>query len=523
MFVYFARISASFLALLLCSASLAAVEFNVTTELIVQTGQPSPDSNGVFSDSIFFPVLNDQGQVLIWARLVATTDPGPLDDWGFFLADGEGTTKVFRGGESSAQGNALRLDPQSLAPTNPTLIRPFALDASGRVILAAPDTSAALAIYRGDGDGREVLVEEGDSTAIGILTNIAATIPGSFTANDLGQAAFTAFLTVADQPSRFGLFRTDTSEIEPLIFSGQDLPDGRSVANSVFQNSVFNNAGRAAALLNTVGTFFDFGMYSSDGNTVGKLLHSGDPAPDGQGSLIAGSLVPQQLNNNGQMLGLFNVDDATQNYLGLFVGDGSGLSEVTRTGAASPGGQLFNFSGDIRINDNDTLVYGAIVSTAMGSLNQLLMRRDGLTLPIVTAFSMLPEPIGLELRDPFAFALNEQDQVMFSAFVIAEGLSRKALFLFDPEHGLALVARTGQPFAGGVLEEIEVALPRSLSAVRYGQNAQNAFNNHGQMAFYFRLSNGQAGVALADVEFVPNRSDELFRDRFEFNVEHIDP
>ena len=309
--------------------------------------------------------------------------------------------------------------------------------------------------------------------------------------------------------------RADTGVIDPLLFSGQALPDGRTVANLAFQTTAFTNTGRATALLSTVGTGFNAGIYSGDGVSLTKLLHAGEPAPDGLGTLIAGTLFTPQQNSNGQMISMIGVDDFSQDYGGFFAGDGSDLSEVTRTGAAAPDGPIFNFTGDFRINDNDTVVFGAIVTTAVGNVNQLLMRRDGADQVIASAFSTLPDPIGLELRDPFAFALNRQDQVMFSAFVIAEGVGREALFLFDPDFGLALVARTGQPFAGDVLADLEVALPRFPNTARYSHNAHTAFNNRGEQAFYFRLQNGQAGVALASVEFLPDDSDALFRDGFE--------
>jgi len=45
--------------------------------------------------------------------------------------------------------------------------------------------------------------------------------------------------------------RVDTGLIDPLLLSGQALPDGCTVANLAFQTSAFTNAGRAAALLNT--------------------------------------------------------------------------------------------------------------------------------------------------------------------------------------------------------------------------------------------------------------------------------
>lgn len=499
---------------LLGSANLPAAEFTVTTDIMVQTGQSSPDGNGVFSDRIQLPVLNDAGEVLIWANLLATTDPGPLDDWGFYRADRNAVTRVFRGGEPSAQGHPLRLDPPAV--TSSTFTRPYGLDAFGRVVLAAPDSMGGYAVYRDDGTDRLVLAQEGDPTALGTLFGINATVPGTLRSNDAGQASFLAFLSVPDQPMADAWVRADAGAPEPLLYSGQSLPDGRTVANLGLLNAVLNNAGRIGATLNTSQSGFDTGLYAGDGGSVVKLLHTGEPAPDGLGTLLGGLVVfPFQQNDSGQMLAMAQVDDISQDYVGLFSGNGSGLSEVTRTGAATTDGTILNLTGQFLINDNDTLVFGAVVTTSQGLVEQLIMRRAGVMQPIVSAFSVLPDPIGLEVRGPFQFAINESDQVMFSAFVLADGFSRKALFLFDPEYGLALVVRAGQAFAGDVIEEIEVALPRPSVAMIYTGNAQNAFNNFGEQAFYYRLQNGQAGVALAAVEFVPQESDLLFSDGFE--------
>lgn len=502
------------LSALLFSANVSANEFTVTTDIVVQTGQPSPDGNGVFSDTIQLPVLNDAGEVLIWANLLATSDPGPLDDWGFFVADRTAVTGVFRGGEPSAQGNPLRLDPPAV--TSSTFTRPYGLDAFGRIVLAAPDSLGGYAVYRDDGIDRQVIAQDGDSTALGTLADIDATVPGSLRANDAGQASFLAFLSVPDLPTQDAWLRADSGGSEPLLYSGQALPDGRTVANLGLLNAVLNNSGRVASTLNTSGSGLDSGLYASDGDSVVKLLHTGEPAPDGLGTLLGGVVVfPLQQNDSGKMLAMAQVDDISQDYVGLFSGSGSGLSEVTRTGALSPDGPILNLTGQFLINDNDTLVFGAVVTTPQGNIEQLIMRRSDVMQPIVSAFSVLPDPIGMEVRSPFQFVINESDQVMFSAFVLAEGFSRRGLFLFDPEHGLALVARVGQAFAGDVIEEIEVALPRPSVAMIYTGNAQNAFNNFGEQAFYYRLQNGQAGVALAAVEFVPEDSDLLFKDGFE--------
>lgn len=493
-----------------------AADFIVTTELLVQSGQPAPDGNGVFSDSIVFPVLNDAGQVLVWANLLATTDPGPLDDWGFFVADRNAVSKVFRGGDLSADGNFLQLDPGAVASNTPFLTRPFGIDVSGRIVLAAPDSAGELAVYRGDGTSTELLVLDGDSVGAGSVTNIADSIPTSMQVNDLGEAGFSGFVELPGQPQQLSsLLRADGTALQSLFNNGQVLPDNRVVSLGFLQGTSFSNDGSMATVLRTEGAGVNFGIYASDGVDVIKLLHSGEPAADGLGTFIPGTGVSPQHSSTGQVLSLYDVDDFAQDYVGLFTGDGLSLDEVTRTGATSPDGNIQSFSGAVDINDNSTMVFGAFVATSIGSVRQLLMRRGGQTIPIVSAFDVLPEPIGLEVRDPFAFVLNEQDQVMFSGFVIADGASREALFLFDPEFGLALVARTGQAFAGDVLADIEVALPLFPNTMRYSHNAQNAFNNSGQQAFYYRLQNGQAGVALATTEFIPDESDLLFRDGFE--------
>ena len=491
-------------------------DFSVTTELLVQSGQPAPDGNGVFSDTIVFPVLNDAGQVLVWANLLATIDSGPLDDWGFFVADCNVVGMVLRGGDLSAGGNFLRLDPGSVASNTPFFTRPFGIDFSGRIVLAAPDSAGELAVYRGDGTSTELLVQEGDSIGAGSVTNITDSIPISMQVNDFGEAGFFGFVEIPDQPLQLtSLLRADGTALQSLFNSGQVLPDGRVVSLALLQGTSFSNDGSMATVLRTEGSGVNFGIYASDGVDVIKLLHSGEPAADGLGTFIPGMAVSPQHSSTGQVLSLYDVDDFAQDYVGLFAGDGLSLDEVTRTGAASPDGNIGSFSGAVDINDNNTMVFGAFVDISIGNVRQLLMRRGGETIRIVSAFDVLPEPIGLEVRDPFAFVLNEQDQVMFSGFVIAEGVSREALFLFDPEFGLALVARTGQPFAGDVLADIEVALPFFPNTMRYTHNAQNAFNNLGQQAFYYRLQNGQAGVALASTEFIPDKSDLLFRDGFE--------
>ncbi|MDX2418853.1 MAG: hypothetical protein QNK19_15440, partial [Xanthomonadales bacterium] len=53
------------------TATVHAMDFTVDTDILVHTADPSPDGNGVFSNEMLFPVLNDAGQGVVWAKLLA--------------------------------------------------------------------------------------------------------------------------------------------------------------------------------------------------------------------------------------------------------------------------------------------------------------------------------------------------------------------------------------------------------------------------------------------------------------------
>ncbi len=487
-----------------------AVDFTVDTDILVRTADSSPDGNGVFSNEMLYPVLNDAGQAVVWAKLLATSDPTPVDDWGFFRADRNTITAVIRGGDLSAYANPLRMDPGAISSNLPILSRPYAIDSQGRVTVAAPDSSGQPAVYRADGLSLEPLLVEGAVTAFGTLTSFNG---ATLQANDAGQFTTIALSSVVGQV----LVRSDETGHTALFSPNQALPDGRVVSSIAFasQSVGFNNNGSAAGVLTTVGNGFQLGVYTSDGVAAAKILHTGEPAPDGLGSFVAGELSLPQQNDSGQVLSLFDVDDVVLDYRGLFLGEGTQLNEVARVGDVLADGILGSFSGDIRVNNQDTLVFGVFAGTPVGPARRLMMRRNGQSFPVITAGDQLPDPIGLEVRDPFTFALNNQDQVMISALVIAEGVSRQALFLYDPDKGLALVARAGMPFQGDILDSLEVALPFYPNNMRSSHNAQNSFNNLGEVVFKYSLQNGQAGIALASVEFLPDLPDVLFRDGFE--------
>ena len=476
--------------------------YTVALQVLVRSGDASPDGNGVFSNELGIPHLNDSGQVAFLAKLLATTDPGTADDFGLYRADEVSVQTMVRGGVPSAAGNTLELDPLILGTIR--AFRLFGIDRSGRVAFIAVDDANMDAIYRTDGSTVETIIQEDEDTAFGDNVQIgpAAT---TLIVNDEGQISYQV---IASTPtSQIFLLRSDGPNHQVLYQSGQVLPGGSTLG--AFRSYSLNNAGQVLSRLNTGST--TFGYFQTDGVTSTNLVETGQPAVDGLGSYTAMALFPPGLNDAGDAALILAVDDITTDYIGLFTHDGANLSEITRTGNATFGGDLLGYLAPPKINGNGTLAY---VMAAGSNLPRLVLRRGGADVQVTFAGDQLPPPIDVTVSSLATFVLNESDQLLFLASVAAGGPPAISLLFYDPVFGLAEVARVGLPFAGGILTTLEAATPFSpLDTNASSKNAQNGLNNLGQIAFRYTLDNGEAGIALARVQYV--LPDDLFKDSFE--------
>jgi hypothetical protein len=485
-------------------------DFSVDIDVLVQTGTASPDGNGVFANAISPPILNNQSQALIWSNLVATTDPGMLDDNGFFRLTRSEIVTLARGGDAVDNGAPLNLTAQLLTQQ----LGRFAqqgLAKNGDMFFVVPDLENVLRYFRADGSSLDTLLTSGQMTD---FVDELLLFTQLFTLNDIGHPHF---VTVTPE---FTSGLIDEFGPRLLITPGQALPDGREAVGVVLGPAPFrsrlNNADQKVLPVQTVGMLpNNAGLYRTDGTTVVPLLHLGEPAVDGLGT-YATQLGAGTVSESGSALILQFVDDFAADYLGLFLHDGDSMRELVRTGTIANGpGTITNISSGLQLNGNDTAVFqGLLVDEFGNQLPTVLAHRQGAVRPILSEFEQLPPPIGFETRGPLAFALNEQDQIAIFGFVIAEGVSRRAIFLYDFDFGLALVAREGMPLAGSVISKLDMAIPlNSGQGNIHNSNATNGINDLGEISFSFTLENGQVGAALAAVEFT--RDDVLFSDRFE--------
>lgn len=477
------------------------VLFTVETEILVRSGQPSPDGNGVFGDNIGKPILNNAGQVAFVSNLLATTSPDVIDDIGLYRASTTGVDTMARGGQASAAGN--QLDLQILQLASAVFRTPFGIDGNGDVAFISTDSENEDAVYRANGTDLQVVVQSGQNTSFGDSLNIGAAANG-FLVNDAGQLAY-----LLDSSTQNLLVRSDGLVTQPIFGTGDALPGSNTLV--AFRAFGFNNSGEVVARLNTSGS--SFGHFVGDGTTTRLINQTGAAAPDGLGTFIVAPIVPAAINNDSDVALLTGVDDITTDYAGVYLDEGAGLTELTRTGNATLGGDLLGLISGLKINDRGDVLY-MMVSSDNNRIDRLLLRRDGAEQLVVSDGDVVNDQDPGTLLTTRGYTLNEAGQVLVAGTVQILGEpQRAALYLYDPRFGMAEVIRVGQELAGGTVQVITQALPQYPVEPNTLGNAQTGFNDLGQIAFSYILTNGESGIALAEVKF--ELPDEVFEDSFE--------
>ncbi len=477
------------------------VPYTVETQILVRTAQPSPDGNGVIGDFVSRPVLNNAGQVAFVANLLATSNPDPIDDLGLFRASEGELAVLARGGQTSAAGNQLSLQVLQLSSLGFTIY--FGIDGNGAAAFIANDDENEDAIYRADGSNLQVVLQSGQDTAYGERMNLGASVLG-FLMNDNGQLAF-----LVDSSTQNLLVRADGLVTQPIFGTGQALPGNNTL--TALRAFGFNNEGEVVARLNTASD--SFGHFVGDVDTVRLINQTGAAAPDGLGTFVVDPRIPPAINNQSDVVIVTGVDDITTDYAGIYADQGAGLEELTRTGSPTLGGDLLGLTSGLNLNDRGDVLYKMIASDNT-RIERLLLRRDGQErLVISEGDTDVPQALGTVTAIQGS-TLNEAGQVLVAG-AIQEfgGPQRLALFFYDPQFGLAEVARVGQPLAGGTLMAISRSLPEFPLEPNTLGNAQTPFNDQGMVAFAYTLDTGEQGIALSQVRFA--LPDLIFKDGFE--------
>jgi len=189
----------------------------------------------------------------------------------------------------------------------------------------------------------------------------------------------------------------------------------------------------------------------------------------------------------------------------IFRGDGTSLVVIARRGDLTPGGngRLLDIQGtNFGFNDLGQVLFTSTITGAQNGSAAGLFRGDGVQLTTVARVND-PAPGGpgvFSKFEPETFALNDQGQAVFQAFIdLGDGggtQDTEGLFLFDDVHGVRALARLGDLVPGAV----------TIGGLYFTGQA-NAFhagpsglNDQGVVAYRFAGNDGNYYIAITTPE-----------------------
>lgn len=480
------------LALLACALSLAASnQACAGLEAFLLNG-PAPDGNGVFS-STRAPALNDVGQLSFMASLSGTAGGSTSSDrHGLFRREADGTiTQIARGGEPGPGGGGVftyfgetswlnnagdvafqqqgnltgiyRGAPlvkiarvSEAAPVSGTFssLRFGGMNEAGQIAFHASmsnanPTGANRAIYRGDGASLVEVARTGSPVPGGAGT--FSSLEHYTKINDEGEVAFSG--TVTSPNLGPAIFRGDGVNTAVIARSGQPAPALGGGADGMYSGGLparplsINEAGEVAFTLAVVGSSGGpaTGLFRGDGEQAAMILRSALAAPDAAGGTTGtfASWHRPVINNNGEVIvwaQLQGTPGGSTDNTGLFVGDGSSLRQIVRSGDPAPDG-----NGRLQLFDRNAII-------------------------------------------------NDAGQtVFFASHTGAVGRTLGGIYFYDPKLGLLTVARAGQSLLGSTIGSVTLA---GNLDIPINDMETSGLNQHGQVAFQFQLANGAHGLAI---------------------------
>lgn len=419
-----------------------------TLTQIARKGQPLPDANGSFDGftpnaSTIFPAINDIGQVAFWASISGS---GIDHDKGIFRGDGTTTTQIVRRGQSAPDGNGDLLGFSS----TPKLNNQGQVAFKGALAGTSGGTDDDFGIFRANGTTITQIARKGQIAPDnnGQFSEFDTDFFVQIDLNNSNQVSFFAELTGTSGGSNdnAGIFLGDGSSLAQIARKGQSAPDGNG-SFSTFDRHMLNNAGQVAfegELMGTNQTFGDeTGIFVGDGSTLIQAARRGQPAPDGNGEFnFFSSLV---LNDVGQVAFravLRDTRGGPDDERGIFLFDGTSLTQIARAGQATPDGSSFLSVSEPSLNNAGQVAFAATLPGTDGSqhesalfladkqlkLTQILREGESSLLgSTVTTISLYPGFLGDDRA-----SLNELGQVAYR-FGLADGRSGIAISMIIPE------------------------------------------------------------------------------------------
>lgn len=355
-----------------------------TTTIIGVTGDPVPGGNGLFQ-TLRDRSLNGLGQVGFGASLSGTSG-GNADNYGIYLGNGTSLTEIAREGQA--------------VPGNPGTFRDFSFNQqivntnnAGQVLFSA-DLAGTLngsadnfGFYLGDGSTLVEIAREGQSVpGSGTLGDLGlAARPNRPTLNNLGQVGFLAGLanTAGGTTDDAAIYRGDGTALVQIARKGQ-AAFGGNIGPNISTPSMNEVGDLAFGATISGGPNAGEHILRGDGTTLTSIAQTGAAAPGGG---VFNTLRASDINGLGQVnftASLSGTAGGATDDVGLFVGDGTTLVQIVRENQLTPSGNgAFNNAGfDNEMNDSGQVAFNtSLRNTANGTADDYgLFRGDGNTL-----------------------------------------------------------------------------------------------------------------------------------------------
>ena len=270
--------------------------------MVVQTGDLSPDGNGVFDDIEFGPLpisFNTAGEVAFQA-LLRETSGGFNDREGVFVGDGDSLTQFFRRGEMSPSGDGEYLQFEGAPVINEvgqvtSWVELTDFDTGGQVIVRS-DGATTTEVVRSSN-----IIPGSDDVAVGQFTD-------RLSMNDHGEVAF---------KTGRGIFKSSGNGVSVIAYRDFTAVPGGGLINGT--NPPFiNNDGQVAFFATlTDSPSGDNGIFVGDGVVLDQVVREGQMAPETAYEIRIRQTVPW-LNDNGHVAFAANFTDASSNVQALY-------------------------------------------------------------------------------------------------------------------------------------------------------------------------------------------------------------
>ena len=469
--------------IILCFAAATLRSFAAADlQVLVITGQPMPDGNGVF-DSLDVPTLNNGSQVAFRAGA-----DNPYAGVFAIRKSIPGILQIARESTFAPDGTNEFLGLFNLGQ--------IALNQRGRAFFTGalqPNSGgpfpAAFAASISSGTVTEFVRRDRPvvNKAIGNFSGATA-----LAVNNRHQVAMRVpFMgPLVGVTNDLGIMRFETTNaLFVEVARKGDLVPGGNGRFSTFSPPNLNNAGLvafASVLDGTSNGAYDRqAIYRSDGASTIEIARTSDT-----GGYVGLAQSTPAMNNAGIIAFRGDIYDGAYRKV-VICSDGVLATEIARGGQSIPRtpSLIGSIDDNVEINDAGQV---AFITGLYSPANEALVRGNGVTMKTVAQIGdqisgMTNTIAGLVGKK---FSLNVTGQLAFTASLTG---GKEALLFHDDTLGLVKIAKVGDALLGSTIAQLDF---NGTSPNGQLPLERNGFNDLGEVAFWFKLADNRQGIAL---------------------------